>query len=354
MLGIDPFGLAGDAAERVGTSMVAAFANWVLGWLADLVAATVDGLVNVLLSTTTLSLDGGWWTSPERQRLSALVAGIAAALLLGFLLLGLIRSTVTGEGAGPMVRAFVIDLPVTVIGTVSATAITAVLLGVTDAASAAVLGDVGDAMASMSAPLTAASMSTGGAMGAVFAVLFVVGGVLLWLQLLIRSSLIYLVIMFAPLALAARVYPGARHVARRTIEVGVALIVAKFAVAVTLALGATASGTAAIGDLPAMATGMALMVLAAFMPTVVFKVVALFEAAGVADGIERGPARAATTVAAMAVTASSITRIANTGTNAAAAAAVPTSVPAGGQGGGGAQVLQTVPVGAGTGGSGRG
>lgn len=86
-----------------------------------------------------------------------------------------------------------------------------------------------------------------------------------------------------------------------------ALIVAKFAVAVALALGAAAlagggprppeaGAVEAAGiSLASMLAGASLMALAAFTPFVVLRILPILETAVVAQGISRSPARAAQT-----------------------------------------------------------
>ena len=131
-------------------------------------------------------------------------------------------------------------------------------------------------------------------MGIIFGLLFIVGAILVWLQLLVRSALIYILVVMAPLGFATRAHPGTRHVARRTVEMGVALIVSKFGVAVAFGVGAAAveSGNPAEGgDLSSMMTGVAVMLMAAFMPWVIWKAIPVVEGAAVAGGVERAPVR---------------------------------------------------------------
>ena len=46
----------------------------------------------------------------------------------------------------------------------------------------------------------------------------VIGGLLLWVELLVRSAIVYLLVALSPLAFAAMVWPAVRGVARRLAE----------------------------------------------------------------------------------------------------------------------------------------
>jgi hypothetical protein len=131
---------------------------------------------------------------------------------------------------------------------------------------------------------------------------FLIGALLVWVELVIRASLVYLLIAFAPLTLAARVWPAARGAFRKLCELSVALIASKFAIALALGLGAAAlagggptngadTPTSAGLDLAGLLAGACLMLLAAFTPFVLLRLLPIVEAAAIAHGISRSPAR---------------------------------------------------------------
>ena len=72
------------------------------------------------------------------------------------------------------------------------------------------------------------------------ALLTTAGGLILWLELLIREAAVYVVVLMLPLVFAAMVWPARRVWAVRAVEVLVALILAKFAIVSVLALAAAA------------------------------------------------------------------------------------------------------------------
>ena len=131
-----------------------------------------------------------------------------------------------------------------------------------------------------------------GLLGILFGLLFIIGAVLVWIQLLVRAALIYIVIAFAPILWVTRAYPGTRNISRRGIEIALSLIVSKFVMAVSFRLGAEALRGGAVTtdevDLSAMLVGAAIMLLTAFMPFAVFKVIPIVESATAAIGCRQG------------------------------------------------------------------
>jgi hypothetical protein len=153
----------------------------------------------------------------------------------------------------------------------------------------------------------------------------VLAALVLWVELIVRSSLVYLLIAISPLGFAATLWPAAKGMLRRTIELLVAVIVSKFFIAVALSIGVaalsgagTAQPDASLGDqtasgLGTLLIGAVLLGLAAFAPFLVLRLIPLAEAAVVAHGISRGPMRAATSGAATMNTARHLTRISGDG-----------------------------------------
>jgi len=221
-----------------------------------------------------------------------------------------------------------------------------ILIRIVDEASLAVTGDVGAAMGEFTASLVVVEALTGaGLLGIIFGLLFVVGAILVWLQLLVRAALIYILIVLAPLGFATRAHPGTRQIARRTVEMGIALILSKFGVAVAFGVGATAiesSNGVVEGDgvdLTGMMAGVAVMLMAAFMPWLIWKVFPMVEAATAAAGVERSPVKAAVSAASLGVAASiGVSKLAGGGSMASASGG-------GGSGGGaGGGIPSSAPV----------
>ena len=313
-------GLLGGAAKAAGDAVLDSVIKLLFHLVASAVTAITAALISALTETTTVDLQSGWFASDRQQRLVALVLAMSVSLLLVFVLLTIVRGLIVGEPA-QMVRAVLVDVPLAIFASVAVAAVTGALLAITDAASAAVLGDVSQSLGQFATLLGSADALSGtGLLGLVFGVLFIAAAIVVWLQLLLRAALLYLVVTFAPLGFVAHVYPGGRQIARRTVEIGVSLIISKFAIALAFATGgsalvggAPASAPTATPDLRSMLVGAAIMLLAAFMPWLVWRIIPVFESATVMQGVERAPLRTATTVASAAVTAASAARLAGGG-----------------------------------------
>jgi hypothetical protein len=275
----------------------------VVSGLADAARRMAEGVLSFLDASSGIRLDSGWWAGERTRAVLGVVGALSVALLVGFCFLALLQGLLAGD-PGAMVRAVLREVPVSVAGTALLVGITAMLLRLTDAASAAVLrgapADVGTFLGGLS---SAGAVTGNGLLGALVLIVFLVGGLLVWIELLVRSALLYLLLAFAPLTLAARVWPVARGAFRRLAELGLALIVSKFAIALALALGAaalagggpdtgTSSAEAAGLSLGGLLAGASLMALAAFTPFVVLRLLPVVEAAVVAQGISRTPVRA--------------------------------------------------------------
>ena len=199
------------------------------------------------------------------------------AVLLGCLVLAVIQGALAGE---PMValRAAVVEVPRSIFGMATVVALTGVLGGMVDSASAAVLPAVGSNFGAWFAKTDPA-----GFFGAFVELLVLLGALLTWVELVVRQGLVFLLVALSPMVLAVRVWPAAAGVWRRLVELGVALIVSKFVIALALALGSDAlAGSVGSGrgaSLTAMTTGAGLMLLAALSPFVLLRMLPGVEAA---------------------------------------------------------------------------
>ena len=300
-------GLIGGAAEAAGEAVLELVVQFVFGLIADAVAAVTGAIVSAMDSTTAVDLNGGFFPAltPIRQT----VLGMSMALVLALFFISIVRSLAAGE-PGAIIRAALVDVPSAMLLMVVSVTVAWILIRIVDEASLAVTGDVGAAMGEFTASLVVVeALTRAGLLGIIFGLLFVVGAILVWLQLMVRAALIYILIVLAPLGFATRAHPGTRQIARRTIEMGIALILSKFGVAVAFGVGATAiesSNGVVEGegvDLTGMMAGVAVMLMAAFMPWLIWKVFPLVEAATAAAGVERSPVKAAVSAASLGVAA---------------------------------------------------
>jgi hypothetical protein len=286
-------------------------ASGIAGWVLGAVAYFVDGVLNFLKTSARPDVKADWFAGAGSP--FATVRNLAGVLLVGFVLLGLVQGLLHGDPAA-MVRRMAADLPLAVLGMVATIVVVDKLVGLTDALSTAVLGNAdGQAMRFLSGLGMTATAGPAGFAAVVVGLVAVVAAFLLWVELMVRSALVYLLVAVSPLAFAAMVWPAARGVLRRTVQLLVAVVLSKLAIAVALAVGVAALGgadrngvatagagvaTAGSGDTLAggmgtLLVGATLLCLAAFAPFLVLQLIPLAEGALVAQGISRGPVRAA-------------------------------------------------------------
>lgn len=334
----------GGATSFAFDKVAEGIATWVLGAVAEL----AGGVVNFLLTSARPRLDAVWFSGPESP--FALVRNLAGVLLLGFVLLAIIQGLLAGDlgsGAGRIAR----DLCFAVLGMAATIVVSIKVLDLTDALSAAVLGGAdGQATRFISGFGSAANAATGGFAAVLIGLVLVVAALFVWVELMVRSALIYLLVALAPLAFAAMTWPAARGILRKTVELLVAIILSKFVICLAIAVGAAAlggageapagsgNGTAVATGLGGLLSGGAILAMAAFSPFLVLKLMPLAEAAMVAQGVSRSPARGAQAGMSTVYYGQSISRLAGRGSSngqrssASAAAAPPSGGPSNGAG----------------------
>lgn len=285
------------ALQGVGKSIFAQITEWVSegsAWLISEVAKGID-------ETTTPKLTGAGFLTAYRR-----MAEIAALMGMAMLLIAIIEGAAQGS-VGTLLRVALVNLPLALIATSVAYVVVQLLLVATDGLCQAIsgsghkgsqeffkaaisgLGEVGGAAGrELGAGTTHSSIGeiAGEAGGAASAPLFVsfllaiVGAfaaILVWLELLMRDVAVYVTALFTPFALAAAIRPRGGGALRRTCELLVAVIGSKFVIVSIIVL---AAGLIAHPEgVEAVLAASALMVLAAFAPFVLLKLVPFAEGA---------------------------------------------------------------------------
>jgi hypothetical protein len=322
----------------VVTQVISAPAGWawdkvaqgITSWVLGAVAFFVDGIVNFLLTSARPNVEAAWFSGADSPY--ATVRNIAGVLLLGFVFLGLIQGLLAGDSAA-MMRRVTADLPASVLGMIGTTVVVGKLLELTDALSAAVLTHSGgQAVQFLSGFGTTATGATQGFAAVLLGLVAVVAGLFLWVELMLRSVLVYILVALSPLSFAAMVWPSARGVLRRTIELLLSVILSKLVVCIAISVGVAAlagAGSAGANDtgvggqvaasMGTLFVGAAILVVAAFAPFLILKLIPWTEAALVAHGMSRSPVRAANSTVMTANSASSIARLAGGGSKSAPA-----------------------------------
>jgi hypothetical protein len=267
-----PVKAAGDAVMQGVTAWVADGAGWLISQAGHLIG-----------ETTTPRIESPWFLQQY-----ATMGALAAVFALPLLLLAILQGVLRRDG-GVIVRAAFVQLPAAFILTAMAIAVVAVLLALTDEMSAQVAGSVGrDAnafFADAAKALGTLSAATGNGPVPLFAVFLggliaAVGAFFVWIELLIRSAAIYVAVLFLPFTFVAMIWPHTARWCRRLLELLFAIVFAKFVIVAIMALAAAGMGQSRSDDaFQGVLAGGALMLLAAFSPFVLLRLIPLAEAA---------------------------------------------------------------------------
>ena len=327
---------AGAAWGQIVTGLV--------GWVVDSLAWFVNAVLTFFERSSTPNLASGWFAggpigagahSPYN-----VVAGLAVSLLLLCVLLSVVHGLLIGEGTAILAR-LARDVPLAIFGIVATIGVVQALLGAADEVSLQILRgtQAGTHATDVLRTLGERQATTAQPTFAVFllGLLAVLGAFLLWIELLVRASLLYVLLALSPLAYAAFVWPSARRILHRLAELVVALVLSKVVIAIALAVAASALATGARGGslvpssearLGTLLVGTIMFLLAAFAPFLILRLFPAVEAAVVARGISRAPARATQTALLTTLT---VTRLAGVASRSAGVSSAAASGPGGGR-----------------------
>jgi type IV secretion system protein TrbL len=279
--------------EAAGSSIMDQLTTWV----ADAAVSLIGRIVSFMESSTTPRLTSEWFS--DRYEL---MMGLGLLVLLPLLLIAAIRALLH-QDMGQLLRSFFLYVPVAILATFVAIHLTQMLLAITDDLSTAVSESVGgDATKFLEGGAGSVASVLGGVTGGFLmffgALLVVIAGLLLWIQLLIRSAAIYVCVFFLPLVLAGLVWPATARWTKRLVETLIALILSKFVIVAIISLAVAAMGRplseSGGGGVGTVVGGASLLLLAAFSPFALFKLIPLAEASSIGhlEGMERRPAHA--------------------------------------------------------------
>ena len=288
--------LTGAAAKATPALGLTALVAWVLGGAAFALHETAT----LLGKTTSPELGAAWFSSTYLH-----MAAIATLLTLPFLFAAAVQALMRSE-ISILARAVFGYLPLAMLAITVAAPLTMLLLAASDSLSSIIeraAGGQGTAFLTKASLLLGGLTATTGSPFVAFLIGFFVaaGALALWLELLLREVAVYVVVLMLPLVFAAFVWPARRVWAIRTVELLVALILAKLAIVSVLALGAGALEHAASGaSIVGLLAGVALVTLGAFAPWALMKLLPLGELAAAAGPLRGHLGASASTGAAVA------------------------------------------------------
>jgi hypothetical protein len=281
-------GDGGGGGSAASTAVgLAAIGAWVLGGAKFALHETAK----VLATTTRPELQSTWFSAAYWR-----MAGVAALLTLPFLFAAAVQAVMRSD-LSLLARATLGYLPLALLAVSVAAPLTTLLLAASDEMAAIVSSAAGNAGAHF---LDRASLTIGGLtilsgspfLAFLVGLLTAAGTLTLWIELLMREAAVYVIVLMLPLVFAALVWPARRVWAIRTVELLIALILSKFAIVAVLALGGAAMSQSVGHSVTGFLAGIVLVVLAAFAPWALVRLLPLSELASGAAGSLRPEARA--------------------------------------------------------------
>ena len=280
-----------DAAGAVVDGAASATADFVMRgvtvWVTN-AAVWIAGQVGTLIdATASPNVQAGWF----QGQYAAMVA-VAAALALPLLLLAVIQA-VWRQDIWILLRAAFAYLPMAFILAAAAIVATQLLIEITDDLSAMIVSSLGsdstNLLQSVGDAYQAALDNNADDAIPLFgiflgAIILAVGAFVLWLEMIIRDAAVYIALFFLPLTFVAMIWPATSRWAKRLVELLVAVVFAKFVVIAIISLASAAiTNTTLAGpssdDSPfeRMIAGAALLVLAAWSPFALLRMLPMME-----------------------------------------------------------------------------
>jgi hypothetical protein len=280
--GGDPLGgAATGAADTVAGLGLHAISSWVLNGT----KAALQEVASVIGAATAPNLESTWFSGTYWR-----VAALAAILTIPFLCAAAVQSLARSD---LMLLAKVVFgyLPLSLIGVSLAAPLTMLLLAATDQMSAAVSATAitgGAGFLDKAATAAGAMSALNGSpfFAVVVGMLAVMAALGVALELLVRAAAVYVVVLMLPLAFAAMVWPARRIWATRLVELLVSLILSKFVIVAVLSLAGAAFAGSNTG-ISQLLTAMALLLLSAFAPWALLRILPFTELAAGAAGMLR-------------------------------------------------------------------
>ncbi len=300
-------GSSGTSSGSTSTKAQAVIGLAAIGaWVLVGAKVALHETAKVIAHTTAPRLLTTWFSSTYWR-----MAAIGAILTLPFLFAAAVQALLRSDLA-LLLRAAFGYLPLALIGVGIAAPIAMLLLAATDemcAVVSAAAGNAGEHFLSHAGAIAGGlSLFAGSPFLALLAgMVAAFGALVLWLELLMREAAVYIVVLMLPIAFSAMVWPARRIWATRAVELLVALILSKFAIVAVLSLGGAALGQSPFGGISSMLAGGVLVILGAFAPWAMIRLLPLAELASSAAGtLSREPWQAGRALSAAGNTADAI------------------------------------------------
>jgi type IV secretion system protein TrbL len=294
----DPVGSIIEALKGAIGDLFKSMATALAQMVAEAAGVMLTGVINVINGTTAVSFgSGSWWDSPDVASLVGTISGVAGLCLVGFLLLAVIQGVINND-LSLIMKTLVREVPLTAMWASGFLILLTIGMSVVDEISQTLMASSVPRLQNMVEMFTAIAIvkEPPALMLLMFAMtLFILASMLVYIMLLVRSSLIVLLAAVSPLFIAARVWPSTRSSFKKLGETVVALVLSKLMMAISFSLGSIAMNESLKDPnnwVNGLMVGLVLMVLAAFSPWMLMKIIPGVEGAVGAGGIAAGAAAA--------------------------------------------------------------
>jgi hypothetical protein len=274
-------GVVTGAEDTVAGLGLHAIGSWVLNGT----KAALQEVASIIGAATAPNLESTWFSGTYWR-----VAALAALLTIPFLFAAAVQALARSD-LMLLAKAVFGYLPLSLIGVSLAAPLTMLLLAATDQMSATVSATAvagGASFLDKAAGAAGAMSALNGSpfFAVVVGMLVMMAALGVALELLVRAAAVYVVVLMLPLAFAALVWPARRIWAARLVELLASLILSKFVIVAVLSLAGAAFAESNTG-ISQLLTAMALLLLSAFAPWTLMRILPFTELAAGAAGMLR-------------------------------------------------------------------
>lgn len=260
----------GDAASAAAGAAGDAILGQLTAWVGDGAAWLLRQVAEAIDSTTAIDLSAPWFESHY-----GFMFQVGALLLLPLFLLTVLQALLR-QDPWILLRLVLLYVPAAVLITGLAVAVAQTAIAVVDALSADLGAEVAKDTDSLAASLAEAS-AVGGPVplfaSFLVALVMALAAIFVWFELILRSGVVYVAMMFLPLFLATMIWPATAGWVRRLAQLIVAAVLSKLVIVATLSLGLSALSSG--NGVSAVLAGAGMFLIAAFSPFVLFSLIPL-------------------------------------------------------------------------------
>lgn len=222
------------AADPLG-DLVDDLAQYILDWVLRFARDDIFNMLNALNDNSEPDIMSAWFRGEYGVTLH-----LAVYLTLPVLMIATISAVARG-GLGQVVRIYLIGLPISILGGVAAIAVVSMCIKIDNLLCAAMVTVMDDTFGKWIDGFEATSQGASDLVSALFVAAIVglveIGVVILWLELIFRNIMIFMALLFVPLAFAMYSWAATRTWLIALLEIILTVIFSKFVMMGSLTFG---------------------------------------------------------------------------------------------------------------------